>query len=467
MNENNASTERRKYSTKEILRCLIPSLIGGGLFMIPIPQDDGSLIIPLTLIINKCNSFFGNGLIYLTLILVIVSAVMTFLGSVVKLKFIEDTPLLNKLFVVKPIWAIGRVVGGILIIMTFWQIGPEFLIGPDTGTFVLYDLLGTIALIGVIAGGILPLMTEFGLMEFVGTIVGPVWKKLFKIPGRSAVDCITSWLGDTSVAVILTNGQMEKGYYTQREAATIATTFSAVSITFALVVIDYVGFPGYFYQFYGIVALVGIVCAIICPRIPPLSRISNTYVVESRYEGEIAHPEGYNLISWAWHNALKKANDNGYTVKSYIADWIYNSSTLMFVLPPIIMAIGTIMLAVGYYTPILQWVGYPFIPLLNLLQIPEAQAASQTLLAGFADMFIPAILAAGSIENGYTRFLIAIISITQLIFISENGSMILSTKIPLNIIKLFLIFLERTIISLIVASLLLRLMLPELLTVTG
>ena len=120
MNENNASTERRKYSTKEILRCLIPSLIGGGLFMIPIPQDDGSLIIPLTLIINKCNSFFGNGLIYLTLILVIVSAVMTFLGSVVKLKFIEDTPLLNKLFVVKPIWAIGRVVGGILIIMTFW-----------------------------------------------------------------------------------------------------------------------------------------------------------------------------------------------------------------------------------------------------------------------------------------------------------------------------------------------------------
>ena len=214
---------------------------------------------------------------------------MTLITVLFKPKFIIENKLLNNTFNVSWIWIAARAIGAVLIIMTYWQIGPEFLIGPDTGTFILYDLLGTIFTIGIIAGGLLPLLTEFGLMEFIGTLVGPVCKKLFRIPGRAAVDCITSWLGDTSVAVVLTSGQMEKGYYTQRESAVIASTFSAVSITFALVVIDYVGFADQFFTFYAIVAIVGIVCAIVMPRIPPLSRSPGTYIVGFNFNGEIYH----------------------------------------------------------------------------------------------------------------------------------------------------------------------------------
>ena len=455
--------KRDKWTFSHILRGVIPSLIGAFCFMCPVPNGEGGLTIPLTFIINWVNGFFGPGLIYATLFVVIGSAAMTLITVLLKPKFIIENKLLNNTFNVSWIWIAARVIGAVLIIMTYWQIGPEFLIGPDTGTFILYDLLGTIFTIGIIAGGLLPLLTEFGLMEFIGTLVGPVCKKLFRIPGRAAVDCITSWLGDTSVAVVLTSGQMEKGYYTQRESAVIASTFSAVSITFALVVIDYVGFADQFFTFYAIVAIVGIACAIIMPRIPPLSKIPDTYIVESTYDGEIYHAPGYNLVQWSWRQAMHKANNNGYTAKSYLADWMYTSVTVMFVLPPIIMAIGTTMLAVAYNTPVLEWLGIPFMPLLKLLQIPEAAAASQTMVAGFADMFIPAVLAAGTVTSGYTRFLVAIISITQLIFISENGSMILSTRIPLNLPKLFIIFLERTIISVIVASLLLRLFMPGLL----
>lgn len=454
---------RDQWTRSQILRGVIPSLVGAFCFMCPISNGEGGLTIPLTFIINWVNTYCATWLIYATLLVVISSAAITLLTAFFKPKFILNNAILKNTFDVSWIWVVARVIGAVLIIMTYWQIGPEFLIGPDTGTFILYDLLGSIFTIAIIAGGLLPLLTEFGLMEFVGTLVGPICKKVFCIPGRAAVDCITSWLGDTSVAVVLTNGQMEKGYYTQREAAVIASTFSAVSITFALVIIDYVGFAEDFFVFYGIVAIVGIICAIIMPRIPPLSRIPDTYIVESTYDGEIYHAPGYNLVQWSWRQAMQKANNNGYTAKSYLVDWLRTSITIQFVLPPIIMAVGTCMLAVAYNTPVLEWLGYPFLPLLKLLQIPEAAAASQTMVAGFADMFIPAVLAAGTITSGYTRFLVAIISITQLIFISENGSMILSTKIPLNFVQLFVIFLERTVISLVAASLILRVLMPGLL----
>jgi nucleoside recognition membrane protein YjiH len=94
----------------------------------------------------------------------------------------------------------------------------------------------------------------------------------------------------------------------------------------------------------------------------------------------------------------------------------------------------------------------PFVPLLELLQIPEAAAASETMVVGFADMFIPAILAT-SIESDLTRFVIAALSVTQLIYMSEVGALLLGSKIPVNIVELFVIFLLRTLVTLPVIAL--------------
>lgn len=47
-----------------------------------------------------------------------------------------------------------------------------------------------------------------------------------------------------------------------------------------------------------------------------------------------------------------------------------------------------------------------------------------------------------------TRFIIAALSVTQLIYMSEIGSLLLDGKIPVNIFELFLIFILRTIITL-------------------
>jgi nucleoside recognition membrane protein YjiH len=82
-----------------------------------------------------------------------------------------------------------------------------------------------------------------------------------------------------------------------------------------------------------------------------------------------------------------------------------------------------------------------------LLRIPEAAAAAPTMLVGFADMFLPAVLGKG-IDSELTRFVIASVSLTQLIYMSEVGVLLLKSKIPLNLLELFAIFIIRTLITL-------------------
>ena len=115
---------------------------------------------------------------------------------------------------------------------------------------------------------------------------------------------------------------------------------------------------------------------------------------------------------------------------------------------PIVMALATIALIIAEYTSVFQILGLPFIPYLNLLQVPEAVAASQTLVVGFADMLLPSVLAANSITSDMTKFIVACTSVSQLIYMSEVGGVLLGSKIPVSLKQLLIIFVERTIITL-------------------
>ena len=82
-----------------------------------------------------------------------------------------------------------------------------------------------------------------------------------------------------------------------------------------------------------------------------------------------------------------------------------------------------------------------------LFRSPEAKLASHTVIVGFADMFLPSVIAS-TIESDLTRFVVAATSVTQLIYMSEIGSIIMGSKIPMSLKDLFIIFLERTIVTL-------------------
>ena len=61
----------------------------------------------------------------------------------------------------------------------------------DTGGVILNDLMTVIFVLFVFAALLLPLLTEFGLMEFIGTLVRPFFRPVFRLPGRASIDART------------------------------------------------------------------------------------------------------------------------------------------------------------------------------------------------------------------------------------------------------------------------------------
>ena len=111
-------------------------------------------------------------------------------------------------------------------------------------------------------------------------------------------------------------------------------------------------------------------------------------------------------------------------VKQFVTNGITTVLDMWIGVMPVIMAFGTIALIIAEATPVFVWLGKPFIPILNLLRVPYAVEASQTMVVGFADMFLPAVIGA-TIPNEMTRFIVAAVSVTQLVYLSEVGAVIL------------------------------------------
>ena len=67
-------------------------------------------------------------------------------------------------------------------------------------------------------------------------------------------------------------------------------------------------------------------------------------------------------------------------------------------------------------------------------------------------MFLPTVIGS-TINSELTRFVIACVSVTQLIYMSEVGGLLIGSEIPVSMKDLIIIFLERTLITLPVISL--------------
>ena len=444
-----------KTNKKSLLNFLIPSIIGIIIFMIPV-KFDGNWTIIVKIFADFIAKTIGDYLPALCTIIITISFVMSVLASF-NVKFIKENKLLNQTFSVTPVWLLLRILGFIVVWMVVLKdklnLGPFFdmIVADESATFILNDLLTSLVIIFVIASMLLPLLLDFGLLEFIGAIFTKIMRPVFLIPGRGAVDCITSWIGDGTLGVMLTANQYESGYYSAKEAAIISTNFSAVSITFSLIVLSQVDMVDYFGVYYLLVCLVGIVCAIIVPRIPPLSLKKDDYVVESNHSNEDLSENYSSSVQYGLDLAIKRAESHK-GIGEFLKNGIENAFGMWFSVMPIVMIIGTASLVLANNTQIFEILGKPFLPLLNFLKVPESLEASKTMIVGFSDMFTPSIIAASTIQSQMTKFIVATISVTQLIYLSEVGGLILASSIPVNLFELFAIFIERTIISLLIVA---------------
>lgn len=217
-----------------------------------------------------------------------------------------------------------------------------------------------------------------------------------------------------------------------------------------------IGIDNLFPAFYFCICVTGIILAVICGRIPPLRTLPDTYQerVGKKLNEEVPQEKG--TLNYALELSCKRAEQFG--VKGVLSSGLEVVMGMFFDLIPIVVAWGTIALMIATYTPVFDWISYPMGLYLQLFGVEEAFAVAPATLIGFTDMFIPALLITG-VASVKTKFIIGVLSLVQIIYLTEVGAIIIKSEIPLNFWKLLLIFLERTVIAIPIIVLMANLML--------
>lgn len=444
------------------LRFVLPSLFGVAIFLVPYPTA-GGVNIGLGILTDWTRAALGDSLPGNVVILVCISALVSAFVALARPAWSRTTDGIGAVFAASRTSVVVRLGAAVVACMILFGAGPAWITSADTGGVILNDLMTIIVVVFVFASFLLPLLTDFGLMEFIGTMARRVFRPLFRLPGRAAVDGAASWFGSSIVGLVITTQQYERGYYTRREALVIALNFSVVSVAFAKVVADFAGVGEHFPALYGAVIASGVAAAVIMPRIPPLSRKADRYAAdgpsrEPERAGERAAPDPDEpappqpgLVSQGLQLATKRAA-GAPGPRALARRGVRTTFDIWFGLLPLVMVIGTFSLVVANHTPVFTWLSYPLVPFAELLQLPDAAAAAPALLVGFADQFLPVILAQG-IESEVTRFVIACASVTQLVYMSEVGAYLLKSKLPVSLLDLFVVFVLRTVITVPVCAL--------------
>lgn len=434
--------EKKYTNAKNLIKFVLGSGFGVLMFLVPIPQGD-SFTTLLDYLKTFTKNLFGGSLPYILAAIIVIAAVLSTYDYFCKPEWIRKNHYLSKAFSTTPFYLVSKIIGAVVCVMVVFDCGPEFITSIDTGATIV-DLCCTLLCIVISFSFILPFLTDCGIMEFLGVITRPVVRPLFGVPGRASVDLIASWFGASNAAVILTREQYMKGFYTKKEAGYIMTNFSLVSIPFCLLIANTVGVSHLFPAMYLCICIVGILLAVIIRRIPPISKLPDTYQEKA---GKMIHeevPENVNMMEYAVEISCKRAE--GFTLQGILSSGMEVVMGMFFDLIPIVIAWGTVALVIATYTPVFDWISYPMGIFLNILGVEEAFAVAPATLIGFTDMFIPALLV-GGIQSVKTKFIIAALSLVQIIYLTEVGAIVIKSEVPLNLVDLFIIFLERTIIA--------------------
>lgn len=149
------------------LRFLLPSAVGIGLFLTPVPWEGGQQIV-VGILAGGLQEALAPAMPWVICTLFLASGVGSALATWLQPEGILRRPLLRQVLVTTPPWLTLRLLGGILSTLTALQLGPAWIIGADTGQVAYVELAGIILCIMLVANFLLPLLTDFGFLDLVG-----------------------------------------------------------------------------------------------------------------------------------------------------------------------------------------------------------------------------------------------------------------------------------------------------------
>lgn len=333
---------------------------------------------------------------------------------------------------------------------------PQVIVGDATGGNVFPPIVKGVFGILLMGAVCMPFLLNYGLLEIVGAILEPVMRPLFKTPGKAALDATSSFVSSSSLGVLITNRLWKNKIYTEKECVAIMTGFSAVSIGFAYLVIDTAGCSSQWARIYAISFVMVFLIEMVLVRVWPISRKTDVYIDGTVQTPEMRKNEArYSLLTLprGIMRGIKRAGISKGPARD-IWDSIRDSVLVLPQVLTMLSAIGLSGMILAEYTPIFDWLGYAFRPLMAVLQVPDSEEIAASMPVGIAEMFLPVLVMAGkTVEISFrAKVYVCLVSMCQIIFFSETGTVMLATRSPVKFWELCVLFLWRTLIAMILAA---------------
>ncbi|MCT1613892.1 YjiH family protein [Corynebacterium sanguinis] len=420
---------------KAVWRLFVYSAIGVFVFFFPLAYN-GKQSIPLDHMVTFVREHLGPVVPWFILALAVVGVWNTFRGN---------SQLTGP---ARLAFACLNVVGLVVAFLTVIDALPWVLGEEDLVPFLWEKIAIPVGLIVPIGGVFLAFLIGFGLLEFVGVLMQPVMRPIWKTPGRSAIDAVASFVGSYSLGILVTDRVYQQGGYTAREASIIATGFSTVSAAFMVIVAKQLGLMEHWGTYFWVTLVVTFAVTAVTVRLPPLRGIPDEYFSEA-----VPDPEGEvtgNRFAKAWEEALLVLRD---APSLPVLVWrnLRDGIRLAAAIVPSILSVGLIGLLLARFTPVFEWIGYLFYPFAWLMLVPDPMLASKAAAMGIAEMFLPATAVAGS-ESMVLKFVIGVVSVSAIIFFSAMVPCIMATKIPFKVSHLVLIWFQRVVLTILLAT---------------
>lgn len=427
---------------KSIGRFILLSLIGIFIFFVPVKGAS----VPLVVIIGWARTLLGPKVLYA---IVFLSAIglngSIFLGKVLKLqpfaKWHEKE-------------SIAQIIFYFIALVSYTCISLK--VGSEEFIFLDERIGGEVAHVSPLifstiffAGWLIYFVLKSGIVEFIGVLIEPLMRPLFKLPGNAGIDALSSFVVSPAVGTRISEEYYVGKIYTRKEAIGAATSFSTCSIGFIVVMSSLGGVP----EMSGIMTIcvvgVALLMTAIMMRIPPISRYENVYIDGSK-ECEAAATTEDSLFRRALLAGVSKSQE--FSVKEFLFS-IKTATKFAVTIVTFMSAIVMVTLTIVYHTDLFVWLGKPFEYIFQLLGLPNADLISSAPVLTLPSLTLPVSAMAGLDIAPQSRFFVTLLSIVQILFMSEAANAVMNSKMKVSLKNVLVLFAVRTCIAIPIVAL--------------
>ena len=424
------------YTVKDVALFWFYAMFGVFMFFVPIKATIAgkeSTSIPIDHIVSLIKTIPNWGIVFGTFMVIAGVVYATITKSYAKSKIAFVFYLLKLLSLV-------------FLFMMLTKKGPEKFFDGNMLPMIFNAILVSVTTIVPIGSIFLAFLIGFGLMEFIGVFMEPVMKPVWKTPGKSAVDAVASFVGSYSLALLITNKVYKEDIYTAKEASIIATGFSTVSATFMIIVAKTLDLMDYWMLYFWLTLIITFIVTAITARIYPLSKKEEKYYSGKPYVPEEKKKVKFSDAMNAGMTAYKQAPSVLDVVKTNFADGFKMALNIA----PSLLGVGMFGLILAEYTPIFDIIGYIFYPFTMLTRVPEAFVTAKALSLSIAETLLPAAVVTEF--PVITKMLVAIVSVSEILFFSASIPCMMGTEIPIKFTDYLIIWVERVILSILITA---------------